>query len=148
MNQKARDRVMNRFKNGNVSILVATDVAARGLDIDRVDVVINYDVAQNSDDYTHRIGRTARAGKTGMAFTLVSKDELSRFEKIRKTNRITEMKVPTQREITEMKCQKIISDAKRSKDIEEYIEIIKKSEDDGFSSTELAASLLKIIREK
>ena len=148
MNQKARDRVMNRFKNGNVSILVATDVAARGLDIDRVDVVINYDVAQNSDDYTHRIGRTARAGKTGMAFTLVSKDELSRFEKIRKTNRITEMKVPTQREITEMKCQKIISATKRSKDIEEYIEIINKSEDDGFSSTELAASLLKIIREK
>ena len=72
MTQKARDKVMNKFKNGNIDILVATDVAARGLDIENVDVIINYDVPQNSDDYIHRIGRTARAGKTGYAFTLVS----------------------------------------------------------------------------
>ena len=81
MTQKVRDRVMNKFRNGNINILVATNVAARGLDIDGVDVVINYDVAQNSDDYTHRIGRTARAGKSGEAFNLVVKDEIPRFNK-------------------------------------------------------------------
>ena len=59
MTQQVRDKVMNKFRNGNINILVATDIAARGLDIENIDVIINYDVPQNPDDYTHRIGRTA-----------------------------------------------------------------------------------------
>lgn len=149
MTQKARDKVMNKFKNGNINILVATDVAARGLDIDGVDVVINYDVPQNSDDYIHRIGRTARAGKTGFAFTLVSKDEVSRFNNIKKSNRgIVEKSVPTHGEINEIKSNLILEQVKQSKDnLDEYIKIIKKSENKDFSSNELAAGLLKMIRE-
>lgn len=107
MTQQARDKVMNKFRNGNISILVATDVAARGLDIDGVDVVINYDVPQNNDDYIHRIGRTARAGKTGFAFTLVSKDEISRFKNILKDNKIIEKEIPAQNEIDEIKVKLI-----------------------------------------
>ncbi|WP_405305300.1 DEAD/DEAH box helicase [Methanobrevibacter sp.] len=145
MTQKARDKVMNKFRNGNINILVATDVAARGLDIDGVDVVINYDVAQNADDYTHRIGRTARAGKTGYAFSLVSKDEISRFNNIKKSNRISEKQIPTLLEINEIKSQLILDEIKKSKDnVDEYIKIIKKNE---ANSTELAARLLKMIIE-
>lgn len=148
MTQKSRDRVMNKFKNGNINILVATDVAARGLDIDGVDVVINYDVAQNNDDHVHRIGRTARAGKSGLAFTLVSKDEIPRFEKIKRSNKIIEKNVPTHGEITEIKCNKILKQVKKSKNLDEYVEIIKKNEDGEFSSAELAAALLKMMSEK
>ncbi len=149
MTQQARDKVMNKFRNGNIDILVATDVAARGLDIEGVDVIINYDVPQNSDDYIHRIGRTARAGKTGFAFTLVSKDEISRFDNIRKFNRnIAYKDIPTLREINEIKSNLILNEVKDSKDnLEDYIEIIKKNENKEFSSTELAAGLLKKIRE-
>ena len=149
MTQKARDKVMNKFKNGNIDILVATDVAARGLDIDNVDVIINYDVPQNSDDYIHRIGRTARAGKTGYAFTLISKDEIPRYSNIRKANRnIVEKDVPTLAEITEIKSNLILDEIKKSKNnLEDYIKIIKKNENEEFGSTELAAGLLKRIRE-
>ena len=149
MTQKARDKVMNKFRNGNIDILVATDVAARGLDIDGVDMIINYDVPQNADDYTHRIGRTARAGKTGFAFTLVSKDEIPRFNNIKKSNRgIVEKKVPTLGEINEIKNNLILKKVKDSRDnLDEYIKIIKKNEDNEFGSLELAAGLLKMIRE-
>ena len=149
MTQQARDKVMNKFRNGNIDILVATDVASRGLDIDGVDVIINYDVPQNSDDYIHRIGRTARAGKTGFAFTLVSKDEISRFNTIKKSNKgIVYKEIPTLGEINEIKCTLILEDVKKSKDnLEDYVKIIKKNENKEFDSTELAAALLKRIRE-
>ena len=73
---------MNKFKSGERSILVATDVASRGLDIPSVDVVINYDVPQNSKDYVHRVGRTARAGRSGRAVTLVTQYDVEQFQKI------------------------------------------------------------------
>ena len=139
---------MNKFRNGNINILVATDVAARGLDIEGVDVVINYDVAQNADDYTHRIGRTARAGKTGYALSLVSADEVSRVNNIKKSNKIYEKQIPTLLEINELKSQLILNDVKKSKDnLDEYVKIIEKNENKNFSSTELAAGLLKRIME-
>lgn len=152
MTQKARDKVMNKFRNGNISILVATDVAARGLDIDNVDVIINYDVPQNSDDYVHRIGRTARAGKTGYAFTLVSPDEMSRFNNIKKSSKskIIEKEVPTLRELNALKSEIIIEKAKdsiKNENLDEYIEIIRNSETGQFSSDRIAAALLKMIRE-
>jgi ATP-dependent RNA helicase DeaD len=82
-NQKKRvDEVMNRFRGGNVSFLVATDVAARGLDVDNVDAVINYDIPLDEEYYVHRIGRTGRAGKSGKAFTLVVGAERNRLRDI------------------------------------------------------------------
>ena len=149
MTQKMRDKVMNKFRNGNISILVATDVAARGLDIDDVDVIVNYDVPQNIDDYVHRIGRTARAGKRGMAFTLVSADEQKRFANIRKANtgKIIEKEFPTLSQIEEIKIKKSLSDAKsliRDGNLEKYVEIIKNENYDGL---ELSAALLKMLME-
>ena len=75
LTQAARDKVMTKVKSGRLRILVATDVAARGLDIEDVTHVINYDIPENPEDYVHRIGRTARAGKSGKAITFVSKEE-------------------------------------------------------------------------
>lgn len=151
MTQQTRDKVMNKFRNGNINILVATDVAARGLDIANVDVVVNYDVPQNTDDYIHRIGRTARAGNTGFAFTLVSKDEISRFKNIKKENpgRIIEKELPTLQEVSSVKNRKILNYAKSliaEGNLDEYIKIIEnESEYDGL---ELSAALLKMMREK
>jgi len=75
LTQTARDKVMAKFRSGKLRILIATDVAARGLDIEDVSHVINYDVPENPEDYVHRIGRTARAGKSGRAITFVTKEE-------------------------------------------------------------------------
>jgi len=75
LSQALRDKVMTKFKSGKLRILIATDVAARGLDIEDVTHVINYDIPENPEDYVHRIGRTARAGKTGRAITFVSREE-------------------------------------------------------------------------
>lgn len=72
MAQPKRLGALNKFKSGGRSILIATDVAARGLDIPHVDIVINYDVPQTSKDYIHRVGRTARAGRSGKSITLVT----------------------------------------------------------------------------
>ena len=80
--QSERKQVMNRFRQGQLQVLVATDVAARGLDVDNVDLVINFDVAQSGDDHLHRIGRTGRAGLSGLAVTLVSANEWDRMSSI------------------------------------------------------------------
>jgi ATP-dependent RNA helicase RhlE len=70
------------FKSGRIPVIVATDVLSRGIDIDTIDVVVNYDVPHDGEDYIHRIGRTARAEKEGKAFTLVSDKEIGRFSRI------------------------------------------------------------------
>ena len=82
LDQAQRDRVMHEFKNNRVNILVATDIVSRGIDIDDITLVINYDVPREAEDYVHRIGRTARAEKAGMAITFVSVDEQMRFKQI------------------------------------------------------------------
>ncbi len=75
MSQAERDRVMQRFRDGDVATLIATDVAARGLDIDHVSHVVNYDLPENPEVYTHRVGRTGRAGRHGVAISLVQPGE-------------------------------------------------------------------------
>jgi ATP-dependent RNA helicase DDX47/RRP3 len=82
MSQPKRLGALNKFKSGERNILVATDVASRGLDIPSVDVVVNYDVPQNSKDYVHRVGRTARAGRSGLAVTLVTQYDVELYQKI------------------------------------------------------------------
>jgi ATP-dependent RNA helicase DDX47/RRP3 len=82
MSQPKRLGALNKFKSGERAILVATDVASRGLDIPSVDVVINYDVPGNSKDYVHRVGRTARAGRSGRSVTLVTQYDVEVFQRI------------------------------------------------------------------
>jgi ATP-dependent RNA helicase DDX47/RRP3 len=90
MSQPKRLGALNKFKSGERNILVATDVASRGLDIPSVDVVINYDVPQNSKDYVHRVGRTARAGRSGRSVTIVTQYDVEQFQKI---EHLTEVKM-------------------------------------------------------
>ena len=84
LTQAERDDVMFRFKSQKVSILVATDIVARGIDIDDIQLVLNYDVPHDAEDYVHRIGRTARAGAEGQAITLVSEKDQPQFRSIEK----------------------------------------------------------------
>jgi len=80
--QQQRDSALKRFREGNVDVLVATDIIARGIDITDIDHVVNYDVPENPEDYVHRIGRTARAGASGYALTLLGPDEMNQFREI------------------------------------------------------------------
>lgn len=149
MTQKVRDKVMNKFRNGNVRFLVATDVAARGLDISNLDFVINYDVPQNYDAYVHRIGRTARAGNRGFAFTLVSKEDNSNFKNVSKGN-ITIKKLPSDKELDEILIKQVLDDVKvsvKKEDLDKYLKAIKNSSSADITSEEIAAALLKKIRE-
>ncbi len=82
MQQRSRDKVMERYRSGQISILVATDVAARGIDVYDIDAVINYDIPQDNESYIHRIGRTGRAEKTGLAYTFIYPKERRRLNEI------------------------------------------------------------------
>lgn len=82
MQQSARDRVMKKFRAGEVRLLVATDVVGRGIDVSSISHIINYDIPQSSDDYVHRVGRTGRMGREGVAFTFVTTEEGSELTRI------------------------------------------------------------------
>ena len=152
MTQKVRDKVMNKFRNGNVAFLIATDVASRGLDISNLDFIINYDVPQNYDSYIHRIGRTARAGNSGFALTLVSKEDFINFNNIKKASNgiIIEKKLPTDSELEEIKNKRVLDEVKNSiklDNLEEYLNSIKMNSSADITPEEIAAALLKKVRE-
>lgn len=113
LSQHQRDVVMNRFRNGILDILIATDVAARGIDVDNVEAVINYDIPQDIEYYVHRIGRTGRAGRSGMSFTIVSGRESSKIREIEKicNTKLNEQKVPTVAAVTNAKAEKLLLEA-------------------------------------
>jgi ATP-dependent RNA helicase DeaD len=97
MTQKERERVMERFRDGSLHVLIATNVAARGLHIEDVSHVVNYDLPEDADVFTHRVGRTGRAGKTGVAVTFVAEWDFDEFEALRK-----KAGMPFRREILEL----------------------------------------------
>ena len=105
--QEGRDRIMGRFRDGSLNVLVATDVAARGLDIDRVSHVVNFDVPSNPDAYVHRIGRTGRAGREGMAITLVEPREhrLLRNIEAATRSRLEVARLPTVADLRERRAE-------------------------------------------
>jgi superfamily II DNA/RNA helicase len=82
LEQSAREEVLLEFRSRRLQILVATDILSRGIDIDNIDLVVNYDVPNDGEDYVHRIGRTARAETDGMAFTFISEKEQNKFNSI------------------------------------------------------------------
>ncbi len=110
--QAKRDEVMNKFKGGMLEILVATDVAARGLDIKDVTHVINYSIPQNPDSYVHRIGRTGRAGKSGIAITFVTPREYRHLHLIEKTamTKIDRKKLPSQEDVIKAREKTVFRD--------------------------------------
>ncbi len=110
LKQSQRDRVMNGFRNGRTDILVATDVAARGIDVDDVEAVFNYDVPQDDEYYVHRIGRTGRAGKSGTAFTLVVGREVYKLKDIQRycKTKIKRQPIPSKDDITDIRAEKIL----------------------------------------
>jgi superfamily II DNA/RNA helicase len=101
LDQSQRDAIMHEFKNGRINILVATDIVARGIDIDDIRLVINYDVPHDSEDYVHRIGRTARANNDGCAITFVSEKEQTNFKTIEDFLEKEIYKVPVPEELGE-----------------------------------------------
>ena len=82
LEQADREKILRQFKNGEVEVLVATNIMARGIDIDGIELVINYDVPRDAEEYVHRVGRTARANTKGIAFTLITEDDQNDFHKI------------------------------------------------------------------
>ncbi|RXT15417.1 DEAD/DEAH box helicase [Ammoniphilus sp. CFH 90114] len=111
LNQRQRDVVMNKFREGTIDILVATDVAARGIDVSGVTHVYNFDIPQDPESYVHRIGRTGRAGKTGLASTFVTPREMGQLRTIEKASKgkISRKPIPTVAEAMESK-QRLASD--------------------------------------
>jgi len=101
LDQSQRDEVMHEFKNGRIQILVATDIVSRGIDIDDISLVINYDVPHDSEDYVHRIGRTARADRDGVAITFVCEKEQSKWRQIEKFLEKDIYKIPIPAELGE-----------------------------------------------
>jgi superfamily II DNA/RNA helicase len=115
LDQPQRDFVMREFKNERVDILVATDIVSRGIDIDDITLVINFDVPYDVEDYVHRIGRTARAGDSGMAITFVAPDEQYRFSQIEQFLQKDIYKIPVPAELGEAPKYNPVQEERRSR---------------------------------
>lgn len=109
MSQAQRDRVMRRFREGKLEILIATDVAARGIDIDDISHVINFDIPQDHESYVHRIGRTGRAGRTGIAVTFIEPKEYRQLKLIERMtkSRMIRGELPTPADVIERQREAI-----------------------------------------
>lgn len=148
MKQASRTQVLNAFKSGRLNVLIATDVAARGIDVDDVDAVFNYDIPQDNEYYIHRIGRTGRAGKTGCAYTIVSGRrqvmelmDIARFTKAE----IKRCDLPTRDEVIEKKTEQVLEKVKDYITSEKYAsgaEQLERLTAEGFTSEQVAATLL------
>ena len=149
LKQAQRDMVMKKFRNGTLEILVATDVAARGIDVDDIDVVINYDLPQDEEYYIHRIGRTGRAGRSGKAFTFVVGKEIYRLRDISSYTgaKITKGKLPTLSDIEEAKASKFLEKIKgviAEGQLSKYINLVERLGDEDYSTMDIAAALIKM----
>lgn len=152
MRQSQRDKVMGKFRKGKIEILVATDVAARGIDVPNVEAVFNYNVPNNNEYYVHRIGRTGRAGKTGYAFTFVAGKEIYKLKDIQRytKSQIKQQKIPSLGEIEKIKSNLILDKIKKiidDENLEKNIHTIESLIEVGYNSIDIAAALLKIIQE-
>ncbi|MGM0421257.1 MAG: DEAD/DEAH box helicase [Bacillota bacterium] len=148
LNQHQRDRVMGAFRNGSIKVLVATDVAARGIDVDNIETVFNFDLPQDTDYYVHRIGRTGRAGKSGKAFSFVAGRDRGKLREIQRftKSKIGQKNIPSLNAIEQAKFQNILEDITdyiQEEDLSKYIKLIESSLDNQYSPTEVAAALLK-----
>ena len=150
MKQQQRDRVMKRFRNGQTDILVATDVAARGIDVDDVEAVFNYDLPQDDEFYVHRIGRTGRAGRNGIAFNFVFGKEIYKLRDIQRycKTKIVAKPIPSVHDVTSTKIEKVlnqVTDVIENEDLETFITYIEdRVNQEDITSIDVAAALLKL----
>ena len=147
MEQPKRDKVMKKFRSCRLNILVATDVAARGIDVENVELVINYDLPQESEFYVHRVGRTGRAGKSGAAVSFAAGKEKERLKAIVGLikKKIKPMPLPSYDDIFNKKIDRLVQSAQNEakQDIEKYVAIVEKIGKNTMSPVLLAAGLLK-----
>lgn len=152
ISQQLRERTTRRFREGKFDMLVATDVAARGLDIDDVDAVFNYDIPQDPEDYVHRIGRTGRAGREGKAVSFVFGRDIYRLQNIEKYTgqHIERSKIPTQEEVEGKRADQLFElvqgrlEANISQSYRHYIDRLL---DQGHTPTDIASTLFELLRE-
>ena len=151
LSQEAREHTLNRFRQGKINVLVATDVAARGLDIDDISHVFNYDLPDDPELYVHRIGRTGRAGKTGIAISLVCPFERRDLREIEAFAhvKITKATLPTEDDIRSSRENGLVNQVKvwlgRGRCRRER-ELLDKLVTEGFDPMEIAAAALKVAR--
>ncbi len=149
LSQGQREKVMNSFRSGSTEILVATDVAGRGIDVNDVEAVFNYDLPRDDEDYIHRIGRTGRAGKSGIAFTFVVGRQLHSLKRIEKLNelKIIRKDIPTLSELDETRLEILSKDVKElvnSGHLSKFITLVEQMMGEDYTSIDIAAALLKM----
>jgi ATP-dependent RNA helicase DeaD len=147
MSQAMRDRVMNKFRRSGLEFLVATDVAARGIDVENVQVVFNYDLPYDAEDYLHRIGRTGRAGRSGRAISFASGRELFQIQQIERFTRVKMQrgKSPTAAEVQEARANVFLDKLRntlRGGEFKRQDHFIERLLEEGFTSTDIASALL------
>jgi ATP-dependent RNA helicase DeaD len=150
--QQMRERVLKRFRDGAVELLVATDVAARGLDIDEIDIVFNYDLPTDPEDYVHRIGRTGRAGRSGRAVSFVFGREIYRLQAIERYTRqvIKREKIPSVEQVEGRRADIIFESLKERLEtggFDSYQENIDRLLEQGHTPTDIAGALITMLRE-
>lgn len=148
--QAQRTRVMNKFKNSEFEFLVATDVAARGIDVDDLEVVINYDLPHDPEDYVHRIGRTGRAGRKGMAATFVSGRDIYKIQYLEKFthSRIRRGVIPTPSEVEGKRSEILfgkVRDILASGKFSDQTQFTDRLMEEGFQATELCSALFSML---
>jgi len=152
MTQAMRERVMGRFRKRKVEFLVATDVAARGLDVDDIEIVFNYDLPHDGEDYVHRIGRTGRAGKGGKAVTFVAGREIYRLENIQRftRSRIKREKIPSAEEVEGKRATAFAEALRETLEKGEYKrhdELLDRLLEQNYSPTDIASALIHLLGE-
>jgi ATP-dependent RNA helicase DeaD len=153
LKQSQRDRVMDSFRNKHIQVLLATDVAARGLDIDNVDAVFNYDLPQEEEIYVHRIGRTGRAGKSGKSFTFVTKGQMYHLHSIEKVinQSIPKGIIPSVEEVKESEKYKhydIIKNRLHLGMDAMMHPVVEKLIDEGFTEAQVMNALLSLVNKE
>ncbi|WP_454208914.1 DEAD/DEAH family ATP-dependent RNA helicase [Proteus sp. Marseille-Q3619] len=154
MNQSLREQTLERLKNGRLDILIATDVAARGLDVDRISLVVNYDIPMDSESYVHRIGRTGRAGRAGRAILFVDNRERRLLRNIERTMKMTipEVELPNAELISQRRQEKFaqqIAQQLETSNLDQYRALLPKlapQDEEALDMETLAAVLLKIAQ--
>ncbi len=149
--QAQRNRVMEKFRERKFEFLIATDVAARGLDVDDLEVVFNFDLPNDAEDYTHRIGRTGRAGKTGRAFTFVSGQEIYKLQSMIRWAKlhIRRERLPSLDEVEEARASVFFEKIRatlEAKQFKPHDRMIDRLLDQGYASTDICSALIHLLQ--